>query len=65
MDLHERLAPNRTDQIVGEAGNEDPFAELKGNVQMLVIADLGPQLFNVADPDLRRWLNGQNAVCST
>ncbi len=48
MDLHERLAPNRADAVVGEAGNEDPFAELKGSVQMLVIADLGPQLFNVS-----------------
>ena len=38
----------RSDSALNEPGNEDPFAELKGNVQMLVIADLGPQLFNVS-----------------
>src|SRR5579871_3799149 len=48
MDLHERLSPTRNDLAITENGNEDPFADLKGSVQMLVIADLGPQLFNVS-----------------
>ncbi len=71
MDLHERLAPGRIEAAVGE-GNTDPFAELKGNVQMLVIADLGPQLFNVTvDPnslrervltDIRRHLSQESGL---
>ncbi len=47
MDLHERLAPGlHSDATPAQA--EDPFAELKNNVHLLVISDLGPQLFNVS-----------------
>ena len=49
MDLHERLSPVREAQ--GPAGSTavptDPFAELKNNVHLLVISDLGPQLLNL------------------
>jgi pilus assembly protein CpaF len=48
VDLHERLQPARQDQVTTGAGPSDPFAELKNNVQLLVIGDLGPQLFNVS-----------------
>ena len=53
MDLHERLQPNRGgggdngSGPLGPAGRPDPFSELKNNIHLLVIGDLGPQLFNV------------------
>ena len=67
MDLHERLAPTRPgDPAPNGGGVIDPHAELKNNVHLLVISDLGPQLFNVSvDPatlrervlaDIRRHL---------
>jgi pilus assembly protein CpaF len=66
MDLHERLAPVRPAAAVQQHGPADPFAELKNAVHLLVIGDLGPQLFNVSiDPatlrervlaDIRRHL---------
>jgi pilus assembly protein CpaF len=46
MDLHERLAPGR--QVAETPTTEDPYAELKNSVHLLVIGDLGPQLFNVS-----------------
>ncbi|HEY4347312.1 MAG TPA: CpaF family protein, partial [Gaiellaceae bacterium] len=71
MDLHERLAPSRSDQPAPEAV-DGPFAELKNNVHLLVISDLGPQLFNVSiDPatlrervlaDIRRHLNQETGL---
>src|SRR5947199_9319357 len=50
MELHERL--NSSKPLTGE---NDPFAEVKSRIHFAVIADLGPQLFNVTmDPeDLR------------
>jgi pilus assembly protein CpaF len=44
MDLRERLSTSRT--VVVTSG-PDPFAELKNGVHMDVIAELGPQIFNV------------------
>jgi pilus assembly protein CpaF len=44
MDLHERLATGRP---VSASTGPDPFAELKNQVHMDVIAELGPQTFNV------------------
>ena len=64
MELHERISsgPRQTQE-------QEPFAELKNKVHMLVISELGPQLFNVAiDPnelrsrvtaDIRRHLNDE------
>src|SRR5579862_7906716 len=73
MDLHERLSPLRPGQAGdGARGPEDPFAELKNNVHLLVISDLGPQLFNVSvDPatlrervlaDIRRHLTQESGL---
>jgi pilus assembly protein CpaF len=47
MDLHERLQPTRPTQPAPAAAEADPFSELKNQVHLLVIGDLGPQLFNV------------------
>jgi pilus assembly protein CpaF len=48
MELHERLSTTRP---MASVGREDPFAEVKSRIHLAVIADLGPQLFNVAmDP---------------
>jgi pilus assembly protein CpaF len=65
VDLHERLAPTRPASTV-QAETTDPFAELKNSIHVLVISDLGVQLFNVdIDPatlrarviaDIRRHL---------
>jgi pilus assembly protein CpaF len=44
MDLHERLSTGRP---VSATTGPDPFAELKNQVHMDVIAELGPQTFNV------------------
>src|SRR4051812_35898124 len=55
MDLHERLQPpgggNGNGNGTGRSappGRPDPFSELKNQVHLLVIGDLGPQLFNVS-----------------
>jgi pilus assembly protein CpaF len=52
VDLHERLQPARpvhgNGVPVGPIGEADSFAELKDKVHLLVIGDLGPQLFNVS-----------------
>jgi pilus assembly protein CpaF len=49
MELHERLA---TAPPVSASFGEDPFSELKNDIHMAVIGDLGPQLFNVnMDPN--------------
>src|SRR3954454_18641283 len=63
MELHERLTTTRP---AVPAGTGEPFAELKTQVHLAVIGDLGPQLFNVTmDPaalrervlvDIRRHL---------
>jgi pilus assembly protein CpaF len=44
MDLHERISGARPAQGLG---GPDAFSELKTQVHMTVIGDLGPQLFNV------------------
>ncbi len=57
MDLHERLQPTRQASGIGgvQPVEADPHGELKNNVHLLVISDLGPQLFNVSvDPDTLR-----------
>jgi pilus assembly protein CpaF len=54
MDLHERLQPagggngNNNGGFGGPPTRTDPFSELKNEVHLLVIGDLGPQLFNVS-----------------
>ena len=48
MELHERLSTSRP---IAPASGRDPFAELKNRIHPAIIADLGPQLFNVTmDP---------------
>jgi pilus assembly protein CpaF len=52
MELHERLS---TAPPVGVTSGEDPFAEIKNQLHLGVISDLGPQLFNVnMDPNALR-----------
>jgi len=49
MELHERLS---TAPPVTAPLGQDPFSELKNDIHMAVIGDLGPQLFNVSmDPN--------------
>jgi pilus assembly protein CpaF len=74
MDLHERLAPGREQQQqqAERQGADDPFSALKNSVHLLVIGDLGPQLFNVSvDPatlrehviaDIRRHLTQESGL---
>ena len=67
MDLHERLNTARPG-----APERDPFAEIKSRVQIAVIGELGPQIFNVnMDPeelrervlsDLREQLEEETGV---
>ena len=69
MELHERLTTSRT---TAPQGAREPFAELKTQVHLAVIGDLGPQLFNVTmDPaalrervlvDIRRHLAGETTL---
>jgi pilus assembly protein CpaF len=71
MDLHERLQPTRTAAQI-DSVESDPWAELKNTVHLLVISDLGPQLFNVSvDPatlrervlaDIRRHLTQESGL---
>jgi pilus assembly protein CpaF len=52
MELHERLS---TAPPVSVNLGHDPFSELKNDIHMAVIGDLGPQLFNVEmDPNALR-----------
>jgi pilus assembly protein CpaF len=52
MELHERLS---TAPPVSAALGHDPFSELKNQIHLAVIGDLGPQLFNVnMDPNALR-----------
>ncbi len=71
MDLHERLAPTRA-LTTNDTATTDPFAELKNAIHVLVIGDLGVQLFNVdIDPatlrervlaDIRRHLTQETGL---
>jgi pilus assembly protein CpaF len=52
MELHERLS---TAPPVGVTSGVDPFSEIKNQIHLAVIGDLGPQLFNVnMDPNALR-----------
>ena len=69
MELHERLTTTRPNV---SQGTREPFAELKTQVHLAVIGDLGPQLFNVTmDPgalrdrvlvDIRRHLAAETTL---
>src|SRR6188472_840274 len=69
MELHERLTTSRPGATTG---SREPFAELKTQVHLAVIGDLGPQLFNVTmDPaalrervtvDIRRHLSAETTL---
>src|SRR6059058_3758615 len=69
MELHERLTTARP--APGQQGRE-PFAELKNQIHLNVIGDLGPQLFNVTmDPlalrervitDIKRHLTQESGL---
>jgi pilus assembly protein CpaF len=53
MELHERLST--APPVVAATSGEDPFSDLKDRVHLLVIGELGPQLFNVnIDPNALR-----------
>jgi pilus assembly protein CpaF len=70
MELHERLTTARP-ATTGPHGRE-PFAEIKTQIHLAVISDLGPQLFNIAmDPvalrervitDIRRHLQQETGL---
>jgi pilus assembly protein CpaF len=52
MDLQERLRSIQADVLVPD-GQADPFAELKTQLHLSIISELGPQLYNVTgDQDL-------------
>jgi pilus assembly protein CpaF len=52
MELHERLS---TAPPASAPSGEDPFSEIKNQIHLEVIGDLGPQLFNVnMDPNALR-----------
>ena len=57
MDLHERLTTARSAAPTTE---RDPFSDVKNEIHMAVIAELGPQFFNAqVDPDsFREQVNG-------
>jgi pilus assembly protein CpaF len=69
MELHERLTSARP---LVQAAGRDPFAELKTQIHLSVIGDLGPQLFSVnMDPvalrdrvtaDIRRHLAQESGI---
>jgi len=69
MELHERLTTSRA---ATPQGTREPFAELKTQVHLAVIGDLGPQLFSVTmDPaalrervivDIRRHLAAETTL---
>jgi pilus assembly protein CpaF len=70
MELHERLTTSRAPAHPG--GAREPFAELKNQVHLAVISDLGPQLFTVTmDPlalrervttDIKRHLSQETGL---
>jgi pilus assembly protein CpaF len=52
MELHERLSATRP---VAPTNGHDPFAELKNQIHLAVIGELGPQLYNAnMDPNAIR-----------
>ncbi len=67
MELHERLTATRQ----AAAPEREPFAELKNNVHMQVISELGPQLTALNDPaamkervmvDIKRLLSVETTI---
>src|SRR3954452_5686520 len=70
MELHERLTTTRSAAPASHA--REPFADLKTQLHLAVIGDLGPQLFNVhMDPtalrervtaDIRRHLSQETGL---
>ncbi len=48
MELHERIASVST-AVPASSGGRDPFAEVKNRIHLLLVSELGPQLFDVAD----------------
>ena len=51
MELHERISSGPK-----PSQEQEPFAELKNKVHMMVISELGPQLFNVTmDPNVQTF----------
>jgi pilus assembly protein CpaF len=70
MELHERLTAARP--VGPTAQSREPFAEVKTQVHLAVISDLGPQLFNVTmDPialrervvtDIKRHLQDETGL---
>src|SRR5215472_6153314 len=72
MDLHERLSTRETEAQPEGIVKPDPYGELKNSIHLLVIGDLGPQLFNVSiDPatlrerviaDIRRHLTQESGL---
>src|SRR3954451_9564341 len=53
MELHERLSSVSTTSTPVSNGR-DPFAEVKNRIHLMLVSDLGPQLFDVADSDEAR-----------
>jgi pilus assembly protein CpaF len=50
MELHERLSANGTGTPPGWAAiGGDPFAEIKNRIHLVLVSELGPRLFDVAD----------------
>src|SRR4051794_3150718 len=53
MELHERLSSVSTTTTPVSNGR-DPFADVKNRIHLMLVNDLGPQLFEVADGDEAR-----------
>jgi len=55
MELHERLSSVSTAAATTPSANgRDPFAEVKNRIHLMLVSDLGPQLFDVSDHDEAR-----------
>jgi pilus assembly protein CpaF len=54
MELHERLSSSASTVNPVASNGRDPFAEVKNRIHLLLVSDLGPQLFDVADSDEAR-----------
>ena len=54
MELHERLSTGTNNSTPVFSGGRDPFAEVKNRIHLLLVSDLGPQLFDLPDSDVAR-----------
>ena len=54
MELHERLSTGTNNSTPVFSGGRDPFAEVKNRIHLLLVSDLGPQLFDLPDSDIAR-----------